>query len=177
MKIEKYTQISTKHGDRGKSKNYSNEEFLKDDVVFEVVGTIDELSSLLGVTYHYSSYKEEIKVIQRVLQTINSMVATTDLKRLDQIAKVTSVDVQYLEQLEQEFLKGLSIERIFVLPGSEASKDKAYLHLTRAGTRRAERVLVKYIKSTERNDLYDALSYVNRLSDLLFIMASETNIE
>jgi len=177
MKIDKYTQISTKKGDKGTSKNYSNEEFLKDDIVFELVGTIDELSSLLGVTYHYSSFKEEIKAIQRVLQTINSLVATTDEDRRAQLVQVSAKDVQYLEELEQTLLKGLSIERIFVLPGSEASKDKAYLHLSRAVTRRAERVLVRYVKSKERTDLYEALSYVNRLSDLLFIMASETIVE
>lgn len=177
MKIEKYTQISTKKGDKGSSKNYSNEEFLKDDIVFDLVGTIDELSSLLGVTYHYSTFKEEIKAIQRVLQTINSLVATTDEKRRTQLVQVNVEDVAHLEKLEQELLKGLSIERIFVLPGSETSKDKAYLHLSRAVTRRAERVLVRFIKSNERSDLYDALSYVNRLSDLLFIMASETIVE
>lgn len=177
MKIEKYTQISTKKGDKGTSKNYSNEEFMKDDLVFDVVGTFDELSSLLGVTYHYTTHKDEIKTMQRVLQTINSIVATTDPKRLEQIAKVTEADVVYLEELEQLLLKDLSIERIFVLPGSETSKDKAYLHLSRAVTRRAERTLVGYIKNTKRTDLYDALAYINRLSDLLFIMASETNVE
>ena len=150
---------------------------MKDDVVFEVVGTMDELSSLLGVSYHYSSFKEEIKTIQRVLQTINSIVATTDKNRLDQIDAVTDSDIQYLEKLEQELLSNMSIERIFVLPGSETSKDKAYLHLSRAVTRRAERTIVRYIKNTERTDLYGALAYINRLSDLLFIMASETIVE
>lgn len=173
MKIEKYTQISTKKGDKGTSKNYSNEEFLKDNIVFEVVGTIDELSSLLGVTYHYVPHKEEIKAIQRVLQTINSIVATTDEKRLEQIGKVTQNDLQYIENIEQQLLSNVSIQRIFVLPGSETTKDKAYLHLSRAITRRTERVLVKYIMEMKREDLFDALAYINRLSDLLFIMASE----
>ncbi len=173
MKIEKYTQISTKKGDKGASKNYSNEEFMKDNILFEVVGTIDELSSLLGVTYHYVQYKEELKVIQRVLQTINSLVATTDEKRLEEISNVTRTDLSYIEDIEQHLLSNVSIQRIFVLPGSETTKDKAFLHLSRTVTRRAERVLVKYIKETKREDLYEALAYINRLSDLLFIMASE----
>lgn len=173
MKIEKYTQISTKKGDKGTSKNYSNEEFMKDDIVFEAVGTIDELSSLLGVVYHYVKYTDEIKNIQRVLQTINSLIATTDLKRLQQIQQVKETDILFLEQLEETLLPNVTIERMFVLPGSETSKENAYIHLARAVARRTERTIVKYIKETQREDLFDALAYINRLSDLLFIMANE----
>lgn len=173
MKIDDYTQISTKRGDKGTSKNYSNVELSKDDVLFDTVGTIDEFSSLLGVTYHYVEYKEEIKTIQRVLQTINSIVATSDPLRLEAIAKVTKMDVVFLEQLEQTLLDNVTIERMFVLPGSDTTKDKAYVHLSRAVARRVERVLVRFIQHTKRKDLYDALAYINRLSDLLFIMASE----
>ena len=173
MKLDKYTQISTKRGDKGTSKNYSNVEFLKDDIVFDTVGTIDELSSLLGVVYHYIKYKEEIKKIQRDLQTINSLVATTDQKRLEQLQQVTPTDIEYLEHLEQSLLSNVTIERMFVLPGSETSKENAFIHLGRAVARRTERTLVKYIKETNRNDLNIALAYINRLSDLLFIMANE----
>ena len=173
MKLDKYTQISTKKGDKGTSKNYSNEELSKDDVLFEVLGTMDELSSLLGVIYHYVKYKDEIKVIQRVLQTINTLVATTDSKRLLEVEKVKENDVQFLETLEQQLLSNISIERVFVLPGSETTKENAYVHLGRSVARRAERTLVRYVRQTQREDLYDALSYLNRLSDLLFIMASE----
>lgn len=173
MKLDKYTQISTKKGDKGTSKNYSNEEFGKDDLVFEVLGTFDELSSLLGVVFHYVKYKDEIMEIQRLLQTINSMVATTDSKRLESIERVEIADIKYLEDVEQRLLSNVSIERIFVLPGSETTKENAYIHLGRTVARRAERTLVRYIRFTQREDLYEAVSYINRLSDLLFIMASE----
>jgi cob(I)alamin adenosyltransferase len=173
MKLKNYTQISTKRGDQGTSKNYSNVELSKDDVLFETLGTIDELSSLLGVIYHYVKYKEEIKTIQRMLQTINSIVATTDIKRLEEIEKVKETDISFIEQLEQSLLSNVSIERMFVLPGSETTKENAYVHLGRTVARRAERSLVRYIKLSERTDLYQALAYINRLSDLLFIIANE----
>ena len=92
---------------------------------------------------------------------------------MKEIAQVNQTDVSFIEQLEQSLLSNVSIERMFVLPGSETTKENAYVHLGRTVARRAERSLVRYIKLTERTDLYQALAYINRLSDLLFIIANE----
>ena len=70
--IKNINQISTKKGDLGKSKNYSNEEFYKSDLLFNTLGDMDELSSSLGMAYHHTTYKEEIKDIQRDLQDIKN---------------------------------------------------------------------------------------------------------
>jgi cob(I)alamin adenosyltransferase len=173
MKLEKYTQISTKNGDKGTSKNYSNQEFRKDDTLFEVVGTIDELSSLLGVAYHYTVHQEEIKSVQRNLQDINSLVATTDKKMYQKLRQITVDDISQLEDIEQNLIGKVTVERVFVLPGSEQNKEGAYLHLARAVARRAERTLVRFVFENHRDDLELSMKYLNRLSDLLFIMASE----
>jgi len=170
--IDKYTTISTKNGDKGTSRNYSNDIVPKTDLLFEALGSIDELSSMLGLAYHYSSYQSEIKEIQLDLQHINSMVATRiDDKNRSRLTLVTSDDITRLEHIEQTVLEECSIEPRFVLPGSDSTKEGAYLDVARSISRRTERVVLRFKETTERLDLQDACRYLNRLSDLLFIMA------
>jgi len=171
-KIENYKFISTGKGDKGKSKDYSNKEFSKKDILFEVLGNIDELSSNLGLLYHYTTAKKDIKNIQEILQTINSLIATSDESaRNEKISKISIKDIEDLEMIEQNILKGNIIKPEFVLPGSDTSIEGAYFDISRSITRRAERSLVRFIDFYSRRDLDLSLKYLNRLSDLLFIYA------
>jgi cob(I)alamin adenosyltransferase len=170
--IKDYRVISTKKGDKGTSKNYSNEEFLKSDLLFETLGTMDELSSHLGLCYHTGKYTEEIRKIQRNLQDINSLIATSNpVVRKEKLRPIGETDLSFLERLEETVLEQCDITPTFVLPGSDTSKEGAVFDLTRAIARKAERVLVRFIIEHKREDLSYVSAYVNRLSDLLFIMA------
>lgn len=173
MKIDKVEYISTKKGDKGQSKNYSSEAFDKDDVLFETLGTNDELSAVLGLTYHYTQC-ELIKTVQRTLQDINSLIATNRSlheERYQNLRQITSEDVALLESETQRYLDLKPLEPRFVLPGSETSKENAYFDVARVVARRAERQLVRFIKANLRLDLDVSLMYMNRLSDLLFVLA------
>ena len=171
-KIEDYKFISTAKGDKGTSRNYSNKVYSKSDVLFETLGNIDELSSVLGVVYHYTKDKEEIKDIQRTLQHISSLVATTDEKiRKDKLIQIDDEDIKKLELREQSLLERSNIEPRFVLPGSDTSKEGSFYDLARSIARRAERTLVRFMEINQRNDLNYCVKYINRLSDLLFIYA------
>ncbi len=173
MKIDNVHIISTKKGDQGTSKNYSNQSFSKDDILFDTLGTIDELSSHLGLTYHHTNY-EKIKVIQTTLQAINALIAT-DLsvhpERYEALRKINDKDIVALEEEGQKHLQQNPLEPRFVLPGSEATLGGAYCDLARAVCRRAERTLVRYVNTTNRRDLEGPKKYLNRLSDFLFILA------
>lgn len=170
--IKDFRIISTKKGDKGTSKNYSNEEFSKSDLLFETLGTMDELSSHLGLCYHTGKYKEEIRKIQKNLQDMNSLIATSDAKvRIEKLTPITEFDISFLETLEKTILEKCNITPKFVLPGSDTSKEGAYFDLARAITRRTERILVRFVSEHERDDLSYVSAYINRLSDLLFIMA------
>ena len=171
-KIDNYKFISTTKGDKGTSRNYSNEVFPKSDILFDTLGTIDELSSILGLVYHYSNAKEDIRHIQKTLQNISSLIATSDesVKR-DKLVKITDEDILYLESLEQGLLAKSSILPEFVLPGSDTSKEGAFYDLARSVARRSERIVVRFIEKNKRTDLDFCLKYLNRLSDLLFIYA------
>jgi cob(I)alamin adenosyltransferase len=170
--IDKYTMISTKQGDQGTSRNYSNDVLLKTDLLFDVLGTTDELSSMLGLAYHYSDLKEDIKTIQLDLQHINSLLATrVDDKHYANLVPITEEDIYRLESLEQHLLDTCQVERRFVLPGSESSLEGAYLDVARSISRRVERLAIAFVKEQNRSDLHQVLQYLNRLSDVLFIMA------
>ena len=170
--IKDYREISTKKGDKGTSKNYSNEEFSKSDLLFETLGTMDELTSHLGLCYHTGKYQEEIQKIQKNLQDINSLIATSDPQvRISKLRPITEDDIAFLENLEHTILASCEITPSFVLPGSDTSQEGAVFDLARAIARRAERVLVKFVFEHKRDDLSLVSAYVNRLSDLLFIMA------
>lgn len=174
--IKDYRTISTKKGDKGTSRNYSNEEFAKSDLLFETLGTMDELSSHLGVCYHKGEYQEEIQKIQQNIQDINSLIATSDPKvRKDRLRPISEFDISFLETLEDTILESCHITPSFVLPGSDTSEAGACFDLTRAVARRAERMLVRFIDEHQRDDLDYVAAYVNRLSDLLFIIARSLN--
>jgi cob(I)alamin adenosyltransferase len=169
MPITKLDQISTKNGDKGFSKNFVNDVFQKDDALFEVLGTMDELSSFIGLSYQYNK-NEFLKVIQKTLQTINSLIATPPTHPLyKKLLPITKTDIESLESSMQELLIKNPVEPHFYLPGSETTLAGAYLDVSRSISRRAERRMVHFIKHTNRDDLSLSLEYMNRLSDYLFV--------
>ncbi len=171
MGINKVENISTKRGDAGESSNYSSEKFPKDHIVFETLGTIDELSAFLGLTFHHTHY-EQIKIIQKTLQAINSLIATNpENKAYETLRKINEKDIGFIEEQEQKLLQRKDIEAKFHLPGSETSKQNAYFDYARTIARRTERTVVRFINATQREDLNFVRAYLNRLSDLLFILA------
>ncbi len=171
MSIKDVSQISTKKGDKGSSKNYTNESFHKDDLLFETLGTIDELSANLGLAYHKTGY-EPIKTIQKTLQAINALVATNpDHEAYQALRKISDQDIDFLEDEEAKLLKMADIKPVFHLPGSDTSEANAYFDLSRTITRRAERMFVRFVRGSKRTDLDKPMAFLNRLSDLLFLAA------
>lgn len=171
MKIDKLRQISTKFGDKGESKNYNNDSFKKSDILFETLGTIDELSSFLGLTYHYSKY-ENIILIQKYLQNINSIIATNP--QSDNYSKITQIERADIEWIELELQKVLDLKPLdprFTLPGSEKSLAGAYFDFSRTLARKAERRLVDFSDKHSRTDLNLVKSFMNRLSDYLYVLS------
>ncbi len=171
MDIKKVQQISSKKGDKGNAKDYSSRSFSKNDILFETLGTIDELSSNLGLAYHFVK-RDDILEIQKVLQQLNSLIATDPnseiYARLEQLRPEV---VLWLENKMQEMLDLHPLEPRFALPGSEKSLNGAYLDVCRTIARRAERRLTEYINVHEREDLAVVQSYINRLSDYLFVLS------
>ena len=173
MKITNIKQISTKTGDKGFTRDLANKVISKDDLLFEILGTMDELSSVLGVAYQHC-HLDFIKSIQKTIQKINTGLAFDPLgdNTLPPTWGNFNVDdVIILETEGQRLLNEKPIKAIFSLPGSEGTLPGAYFDWARTVCRRAEREMVRYLHRSERTDLSVALAYVNRLSDLLYIYA------
>lgn len=171
MYIKNVKQIASKLGDKGTSKDYSSREFRKDDALFEVLGTLDELSSNLGLAYHYTKHNDLIQ-IQKDLQKINSLIATDPFSEwYSKLEPLKDDSVIWLEKKMQDMLDAKPLEPRFTLPGSEKTINGAYLDVCRTIARRAERRLTVFVESKHRKDLGLVQSYVNRLSDYLFVLS------
>ena len=173
-------RIYTRAGDKGKTGLLSGERITKADPRVEAYGTVDELGTFLGLAKVHSSERiaDYIHEIQQKLFLINSELATNldsleeddPLRKLD---RVTADDVVYLEKIADELSDELPLLTNFVIPGG--TKASAFLHVCRTVCRRAERRVVHFAASYPVNE--DLIRYINRLSDLLFVMSRYENIE
>ncbi len=166
--------IYTKRGDRGKTNIFKGKAgdrviVLKDSVTIEVLGSIDELNSVIGVAIAFSNFPEitsHLKEVQRNLLVIGAIIAGSKIDFPVTIAKKLE---KIIDKLEGK-LKQLSS---FILPGGTVFASQ--LHLARSVARRTERVIVSLSNQKKINP--QILVYMNRLSDFLFVMARYVNFE
>ena len=169
-------KIYTRRGDQGGTDLFGGARVSKDHLRVEAYGAVDELNSTLGVCAaetDQSDLVERLKEIQGTLFDLGAYLATPEA-RSRQKAKIPEPTAQGVERLEawiDEFEKELDPLRRFILPGG--SRAAAALHLARTVCRRAERRSVALHQTETLGDA--ALQYLNRLSDLLFVMARVEN--
>ncbi len=168
--------IYTRTGDYGETSFVTGERVRKDDPRIETYGTLDELNSLMGVTLTFvisQKTREILLRIQNDLFTLGAELAAISMKKEVTVPKVTPQHVSDLEQYIDEIEPQLTVQTSFLLPnGTQAS---CFLHLTRTVARRAERCLVSLIDVFPIN--VQIIRYLNRLSDLLYILARYENKE
>lgn len=162
--------VTTRTGDSGKTSDFTGAVDWKDAPVFAVLGDLDELSSWLGVLKHLGDARDDLEVVQTRLMHFSSRVATTPGSPLEAgLPPFGTSQVDELEAWEQRLLAaGAVIRPRFVLPGG--SPRSAQADVARTVCRRAERRLVAFVRD-ERPDLAVGARYVNRLSDVLYILA------
>ncbi|EQD76411.1 ATP:cob(I)alamin adenosyltransferase [mine drainage metagenome] len=157
------SRIYTRTGDDGTTGLGNGQRVAKTDPCVEAYGTIDELNSVLGWVRAQAippGIDQVLKGIQHALFDLGGEIATPGLPPL-----IRASMVRDLEETIDRFNAGLPALAEFILPGG--GPGSAALHLARTVCRRAERALCHLGKSCPP----DALRYLNRLSDLLFVMA------
>ncbi len=170
-------KIYTKTGDKGRTSLFGGIRVPKYHIRVEAYGTIDELNSFIGLLRDQSIDKHITKSllkIQNELFVIGSILATPPEKeklkngkeRL-QIEKINEQQIIYLEKEIDKMNEELPAMTHFVLPGGHTTV--SYCHITRNVCRRAERLTVLLAEETYVNEYI--LSYLNRLSDYLFVLA------
>lgn len=165
------TRVYTKTGDAGETSLVDGSRVSKADVRVDAYGDVDELNSWLGLARVGFSDPQ----LDRILGSIQNelFVLGADLASPLTIA-VPRIDENHISGLEQtidQLLEELEPLKEFILPGGTSLG--AQLHVARTIARRAERVVVALAAQVEINQ--PALIYLNRLSDLLFVMARVAN--
>ena len=169
-------KIYTKRGDGGDTDLFGGPRVGKDDLRVEAYGGVDELNSVLGVAAAASEQEDVrglVAEIQGTLFDLGAYLASPDADRRakSQIPEPRAEDVEALETAIDAFETELEPLRRFILPGGTVAA--AAFHLARTVCRRAERRCVSLHREQALDPL--ALRYVNRLSDLLFVLARLEN--
>jgi len=164
--------ITSRTGDRGWTRLLFNRRVRKDNPRVEAYGTLDELNSLLGLArcrIKHKATRDSVLACQRDLFVVCAELACLPRDRGRLRTQVTAALVRRLEAeiATAERKLGRTLRRFFVPGGSEAG---ALLDVCRCVCRRAERLVVRlWAKGAIRNA--QVLVYLNRLSDLLFLLA------
>jgi len=166
-------KIYTKTGDGGSSSLYNGERRQKTDAIFQALGDVDELNSLLGIAREYilctgEELNTQLESIQSRLLDIGSCIATPDSSNESKLQRV-SFSEDYVDQLEEwidSHTAKLPTLTQFILPSG--GKSAAHLHLARSVCRRSER---STLACEESERLKQVTRYLNRLSDYLFTVA------
>ncbi len=166
------TRIYTGGGDRGETSLGDGTRVPKVDCRIAAFGAVDELNSLLGVVLATALPDELREVLARVQNELFDLGADLSVPfGVTDKLRITHEQIAALEQDCDRFNADLPDLTSFVLPGG--SEAAARIHVARAVCRRAEREALEAAEELEINQL--ALVYLNRLSDLLFILARTAN--
>lgn len=169
-------KIYTKTGDAGETALFDGTRVSKADARVATYGEVDELNAVIGLarsalaTEAVTPLVEMLDQIQRDLFALGSRLADPSHKVAGRVTKaaITPQDVRRLEECIDRLEADLPPLRRFILPGGSSAG--ATLHVARTVCRRAERAMVA-LGELDR----ELLVYVNRLSDLLFVMARSAN--
>ena len=167
-------KIYTKKGDTGNTSLIGGKIVEKHNLKVDAYGNIDELNSFLGLVRDLSNDEKVnniIVTIQKKLFSIGSILALSDYKSVSKTdnekLKIKKIDIDFIEKKIDEIDKNLSPISKFTIPGGHVLV--SYLHIARCVCRRAERK-ISYLNGIEKLDP-NIPAYVNRLSDLLFILS------
>ncbi len=169
-------KIYTKTGDDGKTSLFGGKRVSKNDLRINAYGTVDEVNAVLGISLvevHCAELKPVLTKLQNDLFIIGSDLATP-LENENNSFQIPRIDENYskhLEELIDDFDSKLPALKNFIIPGG--LKGSALLHHARTVCRRAEREVVALSADEKIN--HHILIYLNRLSDLLFVMARYEN--
>lgn len=167
-------RVYTRTGDDGTTGLGSGRRVDKDSLRLEAYGSLDELSSSIGVALAASPVPRlsgDLERIQEELFVLGADLSVPENEKKDSSLRLAGDRIEPLESLMDELSSELEPLKNFILPGG--SMAAAQLHVARTVCRRAERLVVTLSREEEIGT--PCLRYLNRLSDALFVMARYEN--
>lgn len=164
--------VYTKNGDKGKTTLFGGKTILKSDLRVEAYGTVDELSSYIGLLSIKVNKKKDSNLFILIQKDLYHVMAYLALGNTDLSSLPTHIE--RFEKTIDSYESVLPRITKFILPqGTELSM---HAHICRTICRRAERTVVRFFYSSKKNSGQTLIiPYLNRLSDLLFILARAYN--
>ena len=168
-------KIYTKTGDLGETGLFAGPRVRKDDPRIEAYGTVDELNAVLGLARCQKLPQEIDSLVAGIQHTLFDLGA--ELATPDPASRGTDlISAPHIEELEaviDQYDSALPPLKAFILPGGASGA--AWLHLARTVCRRAERHVVRLGQREKESLSPQVLIYLNRLGDLLFVLARAVN--
>jgi cob(I)alamin adenosyltransferase len=172
------TKVYTRAGDKGETSLVGGKRVPKDSARIEAYGTIDELNSIVGLARVFNEESLDaggahqflngvLCQIQDELFDLGSELATPPEFFVEGMYRVGKDEIERIEKLIDKCQADLEPLKSFILPGG--GRIGAYLHQCRTVCRRAEREILEFSRTEEINAA--VLKYVNRLSDLFFVLS------
>jgi len=167
-------KIYTKTGDAGQTGLFRGPRVPKHDPRVVAYGNVDELNALLGIIARYIQNEQNrslVSSIQHELFELGADLATPQQSNEDPAIRIPASMVERLEREIDHLEESLPPLKEFILPGGSSAG--AWLHYARTVCRRAERSVTKLNENDRTNP--HIIPYLNRLSDLLFVLARSEN--
>jgi cob(I)alamin adenosyltransferase len=170
-------KIYTKTGDEGDTGLFGGGRVPKDHPRVSAYGDIDELNAVIGMARSVEMMPridEVLAPVQRDLFALGALLATPDLEKMKeqlQKARISDARIAQMEQAIDDGEAELEPLKAFILPGG--TPKAAALHVARVTCRRAERAVIHLQREAEIPQI--VIVYLNRLSDLLFVLARVAN--
>ena len=174
-------KIYTKTGDDGTTALGNGERIAKSSKRVSAYGSVDELNSFIGLARSFIE-SDKLKELDKILATIQNdlfdLGADLCIPDKDKNADSLKIVKSYVKNLEKEIDKlnsQLEPLRSFILPGG--TKVSAYVHIARTIARRCEREMIELRQIEVAEISKEAVQYINRLSDFLFVAARYVNLK
>jgi cob(I)alamin adenosyltransferase len=164
------SKIYTRTGDNGTTGLGDGSRINKDSLRVEAMGDVDELNSVIGIMLTEAVPNDLILALTKIQHDLFNVGAEICIPGYIILQQSRIADLEHIIDTLNEHLPPL---KEFILPGG--TKAAAYCHLARTVCRRAERKLVELHRNEKVTDI--SLQYLNRLSDLLFVMCRTINKE
>ena len=167
-------KIYTKTGDKGDTSLFGGQRVPKDALRIEAYGTVDELNSVLGICRAENNDAEINSVLAQVQEQLFELgadLATPRSVAAKNVRRIGQKDAHHLEKIIDSLEVHLKPLKHFILPGG--TPVAARIHFARTVCRRAERHVVRLSRNEDISE--DIIIYLNRLSDLLFVLARHAN--